>query len=102
MDKKLKWFYRISIWMIIAFLSSNILAKMNIWRAAPRRHFYLINYPQYPIALIKAIPVRRYVTKETEERFNKADILLAPAFTLLFAVIAVRLIKVPELFEGED
>lgn len=84
------------------FFSSNILIKMNIWRSASRRLFHLPNYQQYPIALIKAIPLRRYVTKEKEELFNKAERLLTPAFTLLFAVIAVRLIKVPELFEVED
>ena len=100
MDKKLKVFYRISIWIILILISTNILIKAVIWSSASKT----IKKDKYEsrIFLRKHIYIEKFTTKGKQGLFNKVDYLLAPAFTLLFVIITVKLIKIPGIFEKRD
>ena len=99
MSKKLRWFYRISIGLVLILISANILVKVIIWPSSLKQakddHRYLIR-------IRKHIGSTRYTTEHKQKLFNKVDYLLAPAFITLFAVIAVKLVKTPEIFKEKD
>lgn len=103
MDKRLKWFYRISIWLFAMLILSNILVKLIIWPFALRERK---DEHQCPIMMHQKDHDIRYTTKIKEKLFNlfnnKIDYLFTPAFIMIFAVIAVKLVKTPEIFEEKD
>ena len=98
MQNKLSWFYRISIFVILILLSINIVVKAVIWSSAKERPGR--NERPYPVAIFKAAypPKFKYTSELRQRNFNKVDCLLTPAFTMLFALVALRLIKTPENF----
>ena len=102
LTNKLKWFYRISIWLFLTLISCSVLVKTIIWYPSslrPDREKKVV----YPIGIFKGTPRARnkYTTQLKRKLFNTADNLLTPAFILLFASIAVRLIKTPQIFEDK-
>lgn len=99
MDKKLNRFYRIAIWIILILISTNILVKAIIW--LPALKVEKDDYP-YRIFILKDAYIERFTTEGKQKLFNKVDYLLTPAFTILFVVIAVKLIKTPGIFEEKD
>lgn len=99
MEKKLKVFYSLSKLMIITFISAFILVKLTIWP------FALTCRPEeryLPIRIVKHNANEKHVTKFIHYLFNRVDYLLTPAFIMLFAIIAVKLVTTPNLFEQKD
>jgi len=103
MDRRLKLFYRISIWMILILLLSNAVVKTTIWFSSlpkAEQKDKII----HAIYLFKSTARRRYryTTELKQKVFNKVDYLLTPAFIMLFALIAVKLVKTPEIFQEQE
>ncbi len=103
MGKKLSLFYRLAIWMIAICLSSHILVKTIIWSSASVTNLPYNKTPSL-IAAFESTPwVRyKYATKQKEKFFKATDYLLPPAFSMLFILIAVKLVKTPNVFEEKD
>jgi len=99
MSKKLNLFYRISRWAVLILLACNILVKAVIWFTSLDHH--KDNY-RHAIYIRQQPGSERFTTKSKQELFEKVDYFLAPAFTILFAVIAVKLINTPKTFETKD
>lgn len=55
-----------------------------------------------PIKIVKHNENKKYVIKPIRKIFNLADHLLTPAFIMLFAMIAVKLVQTPNLFVERD
>lgn len=103
MHKRLKLFYRLSTVAVLLLILCYLLVKPVIWFSSlpdgkqhgeeiyPITVFYSTNYVKYS-----------YTTVQKQRWFKQVDQLLTPAVILLFVNIAVRLVKIPEIFKEND
>ncbi|MBN2097512.1 MAG: hypothetical protein JW714_03420 [Candidatus Omnitrophica bacterium] len=96
---KLKLFYRITVTIALLLILTHSAVKASIWFVAPQERHDEIH--KYAIGIRKNAPGERYTTESRQKLFNAVNYLLAPAFTLLFTVLAVKLIKTEGIFELE-
>ncbi|MBL7085368.1 MAG: hypothetical protein ISS43_04605 [Candidatus Omnitrophica bacterium] len=102
MNNKLKRFYRISIWLIAILISINVLVKAVIWFCSSSIPVYEPEI-HYRITAFQGIPQvkDKYTTERRQKLFNAVNHLLTPAFALFFVLIAVKLVKTPDIFKED-
>ena len=90
--------YRAGTGFSLALILIVVLIKAWIWSEAE------LNYkphPFYTIYLGKEHHAR-YVIEKKQKIYNWSNNLIPPAFTIVFVLLAVRLIKMPGILEEKD
>ncbi|MFH1245055.1 MAG: hypothetical protein V1662_01055 [Candidatus Omnitrophota bacterium] len=95
--KKLTCVYCVAVCVVAGLITCNILVKAFIWTsAAPLRAEY-----KYSVSLIKDVcrAKYKYTTEKRQKLFDAVDNLLTPAWGILFAMIAGKLVSRGHFFD---
>lgn len=95
--------YRIGVVLVVIFILTAAVVKISIWSfsSLSSQHQNFNNGMIHPITVLKhsSREAWRYTTVFNQKVFYKIESLFTPAFISIFVLMAVRLIKIPNIFQ---